>query len=247
MAAVSLFTPLTWQPWRHENILTIETVTFTATLSSKVWGCKKPPFISWCNARAYCYMQRNRSIDNSERNCRLLKNLHPLPSPLLAEGINFLFVPSSIALPRLGRFYWLKQKFGFIKRVDKGFRKLTFRALALRQSELFALTPLSTRLIKPNFCFDLPHRRSTTVSLETRNPFLLTAWCNTGWYERTAAERIQNEALPVSLQSRVFGACWIYNRGIWDGGHRCIGTGNERGLTGSSKRVGKWHTWLTSG
>ena len=30
---------------------------------------------------------------------------------------------------------------------------------------------LSTRLIKPNFCFDLPHRRSTTVSLETRNPF----------------------------------------------------------------------------
>jgi len=29
---------------------------------------------------------------------------------------------------------------------------------------------LSARLIKPNFCFDLPHRRSTTVSLET-NPF----------------------------------------------------------------------------
>ena len=33
------------------------------------------------------------------------------------------------------------------------------------------IQPLSTRLIKPNFCFDLPHRRSTTVSLETRNPF----------------------------------------------------------------------------
>ena len=32
-----------------------------------------------------------------------------------------------------------------------------------------AIQPLSTRLIKPNFCFDLSHRRSTTVSLETRN------------------------------------------------------------------------------
>ena len=30
---------------------------------------------------------------------------------------------------------------------------------------------LSTRLIKPKFCFDLSHRRSTTVSLETRNLF----------------------------------------------------------------------------
>ena len=29
---------------------------------------------------------------------------------------------------------------------------------------------LSNKLIKPNFCFDLPHRRSTTVFLETRNP-----------------------------------------------------------------------------
>ena len=33
------------------------------------------------------------------------------------------------------------------------------------------IQPLSTRLIEPNFCFDLPHRRSTTVSLETRNPW----------------------------------------------------------------------------
>ena len=34
------------------------------------------------------------------------------------------------------------------------------------------ISPLSTRrLIKPNFCFDLSHRRSTTVSLETRNLF----------------------------------------------------------------------------
>jgi len=30
--------------------------------------------------------------------------------------------------------------------------------------------PLSTALIKPNFCFHLSHQRSTTVSLETRNP-----------------------------------------------------------------------------
>ena len=29
----------------------------------------------------------------------------------------------------------------------------------------------STRLIKPNFCFDLSHRRSTTVSLETKNSY----------------------------------------------------------------------------
>ena len=30
---------------------------------------------------------------------------------------------------------------------------------------------LSTHLIKPNFCFSLPNRRSTTASLET-NPFI---------------------------------------------------------------------------
>ena len=34
------------------------------------------------------------------------------------------------------------------------------------------IKPLSTRLIKPNFCFRLSHRRSTTVSLETRNRFV---------------------------------------------------------------------------
>ena len=28
------------------------------------------------------------------------------------------------------------------------------------------------RVRKPNFCFDLSHRRSTTVSLETRNSFI---------------------------------------------------------------------------
>jgi len=36
------------------------------------------------------------------------------------------------------------------------------------------IQPLSTRLIKPNFCFDLSHRRSTTVSLETKNSNKLT-------------------------------------------------------------------------
>ena len=36
-----------------------------------------------------------------------------------------------------------------------------------------AIQPLSTRLIKPNFFFDLSHRRSTTV-LETRNSCIVT-------------------------------------------------------------------------
>ena len=41
----------------------------------------------------------------------------------------------------------------------------------LSKSFTVVIQPLSTRLIKPNFCFDLSHRRSTTVSLETRNSF----------------------------------------------------------------------------
>ena len=36
---------------------------------------------------------------------------------------------------------------------------------------MVVIQPLSTRLIKPNFCFDLSHQRSTTVSLETRSLF----------------------------------------------------------------------------
>ena len=39
----------------------------------------------------------------------------------------------------------------------------------LSKSFTVVIQPLSIRLIKPNFCFDLSHRRSTTVSLETRN------------------------------------------------------------------------------
>ena len=67
----------------------------------------------------------------------------------------------------------LKQKFGFIKRVDKG-EITTVKDLESSQSfpnlsRCMVISPLSTRLIKPNFCFDLSHRRSTTVSLETRN------------------------------------------------------------------------------
>ena len=41
----------------------------------------------------------------------------------------------------------------------------------LSKSFRVVIQPLSTRLINPNFCFHLSHRRSTTVSLETRNPF----------------------------------------------------------------------------
>ena len=39
----------------------------------------------------------------------------------------------------------------------------------LSKSFTVVIQPLSTRLINPNFCFHLSHRRSTTVSLETRN------------------------------------------------------------------------------
>ena len=37
---------------------------------------------------------------------------------------------------------------------------------------MVVIQPLSTCSIKPNICFDLSNRRSTTVSLETRNPIL---------------------------------------------------------------------------
>ena len=50
---------------------------------------------------------------------------------------------------------------------------MKFSSKFLRLSKFFTVViqPLSTRLIKPNFCFHLPLRPSTTVSLETRNPF----------------------------------------------------------------------------
>ena len=50
-------------------------------------------------------------------------------------------------------------------RSDKGL------TLETSKSFMVVIQPLSTCLIKPNFCFDLSHRRSTTVSSETRNSF----------------------------------------------------------------------------
>ena len=63
--------------------------------------------------------------------------------------------------------------FGFIKRVDKCWIT-TVKADVELPPFTVVIQHLSNRLIKPNFCFDLPHRRSTTVSLETRNP--RTTW-----------------------------------------------------------------------
>ena len=54
-------------------------------------------------------------------------------------------------------------------RSDEG---LTVAKRQLSKSFTVVIQSLSTRLIKPNFCFDLSHRRSTTISLETRNPFI---------------------------------------------------------------------------
>ena len=55
------------------------------------------------------------------------------------------------------------------------------------------IQPLSTRLIKPNFCFDLSHRRSTTVSLETRNSNSRLDW-------------------PIRQKSPLFGLGYCYLR-----------------------------------
>ena len=54
-------------------------------------------------------------------------------------------------------------------RSDEG---LTLAKRQLSKSFTVVIQSLSTRLIKPNFRFDLSHRRSTTISLETRNPFI---------------------------------------------------------------------------
>ena len=65
--------------------------------------------------------------------------------------------------------------------------KLTFGALALRQSEANARNvsfPISVRwsiyiinsVNKPNFRVSLPHRRSTTVSIETNPLYSLLAY-----------------------------------------------------------------------
>ena len=57
------------------------------------------------------------------------------------------------------------QKFGFINGVD------IVNWPPYRESLYGGQFTLSTPLIKPNFCILLPHRRSTTVSLET-TPFI---------------------------------------------------------------------------
>ena len=60
---------------------------------------------------------------------------------------------------------------------------LTFKVTSMEiiylefKSFTVVIQPLSIRLIKPNFCFDLSHRRSTAVSLETRNPLNLLVVC----------------------------------------------------------------------
>ena len=63
------------------------------------------------------------------------------------------------------------------------------------------IQPLSTRLIKPNFCFDLSHRRSTTVSLETRNSF-----CSTKLWRRASSYNVtrwpKNGPVKVSSTRR---------------------------------------------
>ena len=46
-------------------------------------------------------------------------------------------------------------------------------ALCQRESFTVVIRLFSTRLMKPNFHVSLAHRRNTTVSLETRNLFIL--------------------------------------------------------------------------
>ena len=69
----------------------------------------------------------------------------------------------------------LSSQFSILKKCQAKFdcQSLSIKLLncqSLSKSFTVVIQHLSTRLIKPNFCFDLPHRRSTTVSLETRNP-----------------------------------------------------------------------------
>ena len=45
-------------------------------------------------------------------------------------------------------------------------------AYCLPNVNAFLDTAFINSFDKPNFCFDVSHRRSTTVSLETRNPIL---------------------------------------------------------------------------
>ena len=60
---------------------------------------------------------------------------------------------------------------------------------------MVVIQPLSTHLIKPNFCFDLSHGHSTTVSLETRNPVPIVASLGT----------------KLKLLSQITGCTWLLN------------------------------------
>ena len=55
---------------------------------------------------------------------------------------------------------------------------------------MVVIKPLSTRLTKPNFCFDLSHRCSTAVSLETRNPSTAITPLNFLWETRVTRKEI---------------------------------------------------------
>ena len=66
---------------------------------------------------------------------------------------------------------WTSLQPGMIYARGKRF-KVAFQLGKPSKSFRVVIQPLSTRLFKPNFCFDLSHRRSTTVFLETRNLFV---------------------------------------------------------------------------
>ena len=62
----------------------------------------------------------------------------------------------------------------FLQHLSKFIQDFTERMTKGYRSKHQLSKPLSTFINsfdKPNFCFHLSHRRSTTVSLETRNPF----------------------------------------------------------------------------
>ena len=64
-----------------------------------------------------------------------------------------------------------KVEIDFVKRVDKG-RITTVKDLELSKCFTVVIRPLSTRLIK-SVSVSISHRRSTTVSLETKILFML--------------------------------------------------------------------------
>ena len=79
--------------------------------------------------------------------------------------------------------------------------------------------PLSTRLIKPNFCFHLPHRRSTTVSLETRKPSTTVIAATTELTIQDVEITIQKVELTIQkvfLMKTSIDANWLSGRVHFD-------------------------------